>query len=107
MDKPPIVAMKKDGKVRLCSDAKYINEKMKADYDNPQGIEEILKTCKKVGIISIFDLNMSFWQLPLHEDSKKFTAFMYKGNCYEFNIIPFRLKCRTAAFYRVFGEPKK
>ena len=64
---PLVVTPKKDGKIRLCLDARR---------------------------------NMSFWQIPLHPDSRKFTAFLYKGKCYEHVVTPFGLKTSTAALVR-------
>ena len=45
-------------------------------------------------------MNMNFWQKPLHADSKKYTSFLYKGKCYEYNVTPFGLKTSTLALVR-------
>ena len=46
------------------------------------------------------DLTSSFWQIPLAEESKKYTAFLHEGKCYEFCVTPFGLKTSTAALVR-------
>ena len=35
------------------------------------------------------DLSNAFFSIPLHKDSKKFCSFEFKGNKYNFNILPF------------------
>lgn len=44
----------------------------------------------------------SFWQVPLHPDSRQYTEFQYRGRSYEFRIMPFGLKTSTAALARGF-----
>ena len=46
------------------------------------------------------DLNSSFWQIPLAKESKKYTAFLHEGRCYEFCVTPLDLKTSTAALVR-------
>ena len=45
-------------------------------------------------------MTSSFWQVPLHPNSKQYTAFQYRGRTYEFNVVPFGLKTSTAALVR-------
>ena len=50
--------------------------------------------------MSTMDMTSSFWQIPLAEESKKYTAFLHEGKCYEFCVTPFGLKTSTAALVR-------
>ena len=50
--------------------------------------------------MSSLDMTSSFWQVPLHSDSKQYTAFQYRGRSFEFNVVPFGLKTSTAALIR-------
>lgn len=50
--------------------------------------------------MTTLDLTSSFRQIPLKEESKKFTAFRVEGQCYEFNVTPFGLKTCSAALIR-------
>lgn len=61
---------------------------------------EIYQDCRGVKIMSSFDLTNSFWQMPLSEESKKFTAFTFEGRTYEFNVTPFGLKTSGASLIR-------
>lgn len=97
---PLVVVIKKNGSIRLCLDARVLNEKIINDYDCPEPLDEIFKDCGENGIMSNIDLTSSFWQIALHPDSSKYVAFMYKGKCYEFNVMPFGVKSATAALIR-------
>lgn len=51
--------------------------------------------------MSSLDMTSSFWQVPLHTDSRKYTAFQHRGRTYEFKVIvPFVLKISTATLVR-------
>ena len=53
-------------------------------------------------IIKTYPIPMtsSFWQIPLVEESKKYTAFLHEGRSYEFCVTPFGLRTSTAALVR-------
>uniref|UniRef100_A0ABD2X4Y4 RNA-directed DNA polymerase n=2 Tax=Trichogramma kaykai TaxID=54128 RepID=A0ABD2X4Y4_9HYME len=101
----PIVAVvKKNNIVRLCLDARELNKRLDNDHDGPEKIRQVLKKWAKIGIMSSVDLRASFWQIPLHPGSRKFTAFMHAGKTYHFKVVPFGLKISTAALARA-AEP--
>ncbi|XP_023289070.1 uncharacterized protein LOC111674111, partial [Orussus abietinus] len=97
---PMVIVIKKDGSVRLCLDARKLNEYLIADHECMQTTEEIFQKCTCMKVVSSFDRTSSFWQIPLNPDSRKYTAFLHKGNCYEFVVIPFGLKTSSASLIR-------
>lgn len=54
-----VTVIKRDGKIRLCLDARKINSVTIPDYEGPPPINEILAKCSKVGIMSTIDLTNS------------------------------------------------
>ena len=46
------------------------------------------------------DLTSSFWQIPLDEESRKYTAFRYKNKSYQFKVVPFGLVTSLAAIIK-------
>ena len=84
-----VVVPKKDDSVRLCLDARAINERIEDDHEAPPSIEEILQKCHGIKCMSSLDLTASYWQIELTEESKKYTAFMVDGRVYEYNVCPF------------------
>lgn len=97
---PLVPVLKKNGKVRLCLDARNLNSALEEDHEGTENIDVLLQRCNKKKLFTRLDLNMSFWQIPLTEESKKYTAFLYKGKCYQHNVTPFGLKTSTAALVR-------
>ena len=97
---PLVTSLKKDGSVRICLDARKLNDIMINDYECAEPTEVLFQRCGGSKIMSTMDLTSSFWQIPLAEESKKYTAFLHEGKCYEFCVTPFGLKTSTAALVR-------
>ncbi|CAB0040566.1 unnamed protein product [Trichogramma brassicae] len=94
----PLVAVaKKDNTVRLCLDARQINDRMLEDHDGPEEIDQVLRQCNNIGVMSTLDLRSSFWQVPLEKSSRKYTGFLHQGRTYQFTVVPFGLKVASAA----------
>lgn len=97
---PLVTVIKKDGAVRQCLDARKLNYIMEEDCGCPEPAEVLFQRYKERKIMSSLDMTSSFWQIPLHPDSRKFTAFQQRGKSYEFTVVPFGLKTSTAALVR-------
>lgn len=108
---PLVPVIKRDQSVRLCLDARRINSVTVPDYEGPSPINEILAKCSKVRIMSTIDLTSSFWQVPLAQECRNYTGFMYEGKCYRFTVTPFGLTTSLASLTRgldaVLTEPVK
>uniref|UniRef100_A0ABD2WIC4 RNA-directed DNA polymerase n=1 Tax=Trichogramma kaykai TaxID=54128 RepID=A0ABD2WIC4_9HYME len=96
---PLVVVIKKDKSIRLCMDARRLNEQLTEDYVSPCGVEDILQQCYGVTTVSSRDMTSSFYQVALTEE-KKYCAFMFEGKVYEFNVVPFGLKVTPSALIR-------
>lgn len=97
----PIVAVSKaDGGIRVCLDARRLNSKLTADYEQSESIDDILKYCGGKTIFSTIDLTKSFHQVLLHPDDRQYTAFMHEGRVYEYCRLPFGLKVSLAGLSR-------
>lgn len=79
----PIIAVKKpSGKVRLCLDARKLNQVTAKDaYPQPQ-INRILGRLRGTKVLSSIDLSDAFLQVPLDEASQSKTAFAVSGRGY-------------------------
>ena len=97
---PLVTVIKKDGRVRLCLDARKVNSVTIPDYEGAPPINDILARCCEMKYLSTVDLTSSFWQVPLKPECRNFTAFMYEGKCYRFTVTPFGLSTSSAALTR-------
>jgi len=76
---PLVMVKKKTGKWRLCVDFRQINAKsIKDAYPVPR-INYILDQLREARNISSLDLKDGYWQIPLKEDSRQYTAFTVAG----------------------------
>ena len=87
-----VIVIRKDNTIRLCIAALEFNDVIEGDHAQTWAIEELNQRCGKIGCTSKIDLTISFWQLPLHEKSKQYTAFMLEGLVYIFNVVHFGTK---------------
>jgi transposase InsO family protein len=97
---PMTVVKKKDGSVRICLDARMINSKMIADCESPPATDELLRRFHGVRFMSTIDLRSSYWQIPLSPESRQYTAFLYNGRSYTYQVLPFGLKTAVGSFSR-------
>lgn len=89
---PVSLVRKANGKIRLCLDARKINEvTVKDAYPLPL-IDGLLSRLDQTKYISSIDLKDAFWQIPLDEGSRQLTAFTVPGRpLYHFKVMPFGL----------------
>lgn len=97
---PLVVVKKKDDTIRLCLDARLLNQITKAQFDAPQNIDSMLSRIGKNTIFSKLDLKNSFWLIPLDENSRKYTGFSVDGHVYWFKVVPFGLQSASSALVR-------
>lgn len=98
-----VITNKRDGSVRICLDARKINELMANDYECAEPTEALFQRWGGTKVISTLDLVISFWQIPLTAQSMKYTGFLHEGKCYEFCVTPFGMKTSTAALVRALN----
>ena len=83
---PLVIVIKKDGMARLCLDPWKINQIIIPDRESPKPIE-IFKKHRGVNYITSLDLTPWYWQVPLCQESRRYTAFLFNGKKYQFWIL--------------------
>ena len=97
---PMVVVKKKNNDIRICLDMRNLNSITQKCYDCAPNAENLFIKCQGVKYMTRLDLKSGFWQIPLAEDSRKFTALLYKNKCYQFKVVPFRLVTSLPAMVR-------
>lgn len=98
------LSLKKNGKWRVCVDLREVNNVTIADKYPLPTIPELLRAIQGSKYFVALDLKGGYWQIPLAEDSKKYTAFACHRGLFEFNVMPFGLTNAPATFQRVMNN---
>lgn len=94
---PVVVVRKPNGNVRLCLDARKLNEVTKKEAYPLPNINRILGRLTGTRFLSSIDLSDAFWQVDLDESSRDKTAFAVPGKgFFRFKRMPFGL-CNSAS----------
>lgn len=95
----------KPNKVRLCLDARKINERTVRDaYPLPHPCR-ILGQLPKARYLSTIDLSEAFLQIPLDPSSRKYTAFCVQGKgLFQYTRMPFGLVNSPATLARLMDK---
>ena len=73
---------------------------MEDDHESPPIIEDLMQRFYKCKYFWKLDLTAGYWQILLHKDSRKYTAFLFGTSMYQFTRVPFGLKTAGCAFIR-------
>lgn len=103
-----VMVPKKPQGWRMCIDYRNLNSVTIPDrYPLPR-ISDLLSSVKNTKFFVSLDLRAGYWQIPLDEESKQFTAFRCVSGLFEFDKMPFGLSNAPATFQRMmdflFGD---
>lgn len=101
-----VVPVKKPtGAIRLCLDARRLNERTIRDLYPQAHIGRILSRLESAKFISTIDLKEAYLQIPLHIKSRKYTAFAIPGKgLYQYTRLPFGLSNSPATLSRLIDS---
>ncbi|XP_076877136.1 eukaryotic translation initiation factor 4E-1A isoform X1 [Brachyhypopomus gauderio] len=105
---PLVMVWKKDGSLRICTDFRWLNARTIKDAHPLPHQSDCLAALGGNSFFSTMDLTSGFYNLPLHEEDKKYTAFTTPLGLHEYNRLPQGLSNSPASFMRmmmsVFGD---
>ena len=80
---------KKTGDVRIVFDYRKLNKiTKKRQYPIPD-MNELLTKFKDKCVVTSLDLKGGYWHVPIKEEHKMRTAFIFKGKVYQWRVLPF------------------
>lgn len=105
---PLVLVWKRNGELCICTDFRWLNARTVKDaYPLPHQAD-CLAALGGNTLFSTMDLTSGFYNVPLHEDHKKYTAFASPVGLHEYNRLPQGLCNSPASFMRmmmmIFGD---
>ena len=97
-----VLVRKKDGSLHFCIDFRKLNSLTVKDSHPLPHICETLESLAGAAHILTLDMNSGFWQIPMDEESKQYTAFTLGSmGLYECESMPFGLCNAPPTFQRL------
>ncbi|XP_076031117.1 uncharacterized protein LOC143019364 [Oratosquilla oratoria] len=101
---PVVVVGKKTGGVRLCGDYRKVNSITRPIAEPMSDQRMIFSRLANSRFFSKLDLSRGFFQIGLHPESRRITAFGTPWGLYQFTVLPFGLTNAPAVFNRTMRD---
>lgn len=105
---PLVLVWKKNGDLRICTDFRWLNKRTLKDAHPLPHQSDCLAALGGNCLFSTMDLTSGFYNMPLHEDDRKYSAFTTPMGLYEYNRLPQGLCNSPGSFMRmmtsIFGD---
>lgn len=98
---PLFLVWKKNGDLRLCTDFRWLNARTIKDAHPLPHQADALAVLGGNAFFSTMDLTSGYYNVEVHEEDKKFTAFTSPFGLYEYNRLPQGLCNSPATFMRM------
>ena len=107
---PAFLVPKKGGKTRMVIDYRSINKHLDLDSTPMPTIESAFQHLGQANWFTLIDLNQAYLQVPLDQQSAKYTSFVVPFGQFEFKYLPFGLASGSMVLTRlldkIFGDVK-
>ena len=98
---PVVLVRKDDGSNRFCVDYRKLNRITVFDAEPMDRTEDIMFGLNQERFFSKIDLSKGYWQIPVADEDRKYTAFVTPDGLYQFVRMPFGLVNSGATFNRL------
>lgn len=101
------VAPKKNGKLRLIHDQRYLNLHLDIPRFKYEGLSQLGGMLRQGDYLTTIDLKDGFFHVLLHPRHRHLLAFEWRGSYYRWNVTPFGLAVSPWFFTRLIRETVK
>lgn len=101
---PMLLVTKKNGDQRMCIDYRKLNSRTIQDQHPLPRIDDQIDRLKHGKFFTSLDLKSGYYQIPMSDHAKKYTAFSTYAGLYEFNRMPFGLTNAPRCFQRFMNR---
>lgn len=102
---PILLIRKKDGTYRFCIDFRKVNKVTERDAYPLPYVSSILDRLRDAQFITSLDIKTAYWQIPMEETSKQYTAFTVPNRgLFQFTRMPFGLHNAPATWQRLIDH---
>ncbi len=95
---PLTCAPKKNGKLRLCIDMRFVNESVQAPPFKLEDLTTLAPLLNPNDHLATADLSEGYHHLRIHPDHWKHLGLEWRGHFYVYTVLPFGLSCAPWAF---------
>ena len=101
---PMVVVKKPDGKCRLCLDFRKLNSCTIFDSEPMPDPDHLFANLAGSNYYTKLDMSRGYWQVPLDEKSKQYTAFATDEGLFQFKVMAFGLVNAPATYNRLMRK---
>ncbi|KAI5755023.1 hypothetical protein M8J77_013460 [Diaphorina citri] len=102
---PLVVVTHDDKEPRMCTDYRKLNQVTADSYCPSLNISELVKNIGKNKVFCKLDLKKGYWQVPMEQNSKAYTAFTGPdGRHWQYRVMPFGLKGSPSTFMHLMQK---
>ncbi|XP_041369667.1 uncharacterized protein K02A2.6-like [Gigantopelta aegis] len=99
-----MVAVVRNGKVRICIDPSDLNKVMLREHHPMKTVEEVVSEIAGAQVFSVLDAKSGFLQICVHEESSFLTTFNTPVGRYRWLRLPFGIKSAPEIFQRIMDQ---
>ena len=101
---PVVIALKKNGDIRLCVDLRRVNEAIIGEWHPLPTKDEILHEANGSTVFSKIDLRWGFHQVELEKSSTHLTTFVANGKLCRYKRLPFGISSAPELYQKIIRD---